>query len=166
MEVRLRQQFLTKFRIIGQLPVEPEAEPFRLFDVRPLEGLSVVAVVFATGGVPHVANRGRTRQALHPLFKFRGLIEGEHLGDAAHVLVRVQQFVAFRVIAGHSRRKLPAVLDIQQQARHETSRVPGLVDDLPVRFLHARNHRADGVSGEVINGHDSAFMMQFGHESR
>ena len=38
-EIPLRQNFFAQLGIVRQLPVEPESEPLRFFDVLPLERL-------------------------------------------------------------------------------------------------------------------------------
>ncbi len=62
-----------------------------------------------------MADRGRAFVLLHQLFGGHRMIQPEHLGDAADILVRVDQLIPFRMVGRHARGKLPPILDVQQQ---------------------------------------------------
>ena len=59
--VALGEELLLELEVVGELAVEGEGEPLRLAPVIALEGLGIVAVIAAAGGVSHVADRGRDR---------------------------------------------------------------------------------------------------------
>ncbi len=77
--------------IVGQLPVEGEAEPLVLLDVVAFEGLGVAAVVLAAGGVADVSDRRPARILLHQALELAAMAEAEDLAHAAHVLVGVDE---------------------------------------------------------------------------
>ena len=118
-EVGVREDFLAQLGVVGQLAVEGEAEPLRLLDVVAFKGLGVAAVVLAAGRVTNVPDRRRSGVFLHQHLGRLGVAEMEHLGDGADVPVGIDQLFAIRAEGGHPGGQLPAVLDVQQQARHQ-----------------------------------------------
>ena len=63
--VAIGEQPLLQKRVVGQLAIEAEAEPFAFVDVPSLEWLSVVSVIGTTGGVANVSDRGAAGQRFH-----------------------------------------------------------------------------------------------------
>ena len=68
--------------------------------------------------------------------------------------MRIDQLLTGRVVAGHPRRKLSAVLNIQEHPRHQSR-------DLlwPLR----RSERAHSGARQMIDGSNSTLVMQFTH---
>ena len=113
------EQLLAEVHVVGQLPVEGEAEPLVLLDVVALEGLGVAAVVLAAGGVADVADGRPAGILLHQALVLAAMAQPEDLADVAHVLVGVDQLIAVGIVGGHAGRQLAAVLDVQQHPRHQ-----------------------------------------------
>ncbi len=79
--------------VVGQLAVEGDAEPLPLFDVVPLEGLGVAAVVVAAGGVADVPDRGPAGVLVHEALGLAAVVEPKRLDDAADLLVGVENLL-------------------------------------------------------------------------
>ncbi len=156
-EIRLGENLVPQIGVIRQLAVEGKAEPFGFFDVVPLERLGVAAVVFAAGGVAGVADGGRAGVFDHQFGNQAGMVQMEHLGDAAHVFVGVDELPAPGVKACHARGQLPPVLDVEEKLHHQAG---GLVG------VFKRDEGADVFAGEMIDGRNAALVKQFRHSGR
>ena len=148
--IGVAEQSVPQFLIIRQLAVEAKTEPLVLDQVVPLEGLGEPAIVRPAGGVTHVADRRAAGVFLHQRFAARAMRQAEHLGHRSHVLVRVDQLVPRGIVRGHSGGQLAAILDVQQHPRDQTRRL--------LRPLFGTK-RADFVTGQVVNGCDTAFVV-------
>src|SRR5207237_346907 len=86
-----------------------------------LERLGVVAAVGPTGGVPDVAD-GRPAGILgHDAFGLGRVVQPERLDNGADLLVRVEDLLAGGVEGREPGRELAAVLQVEQDARHEST---------------------------------------------
>src|SRR5205823_1546717 len=81
-------------------------------------------------------------------------VEAERLDDAADLLVRVEQLVALGVVGGEAGGQLTAVLQVEQDARHQPRYLLGAYS-----AQQGRGRRTI----QMINCCDPAFVMQFGH---
>ncbi len=119
--VALGEELFLQLTIIGKLAVEGEGEPLGLAAVVALEGLGVVAVVAAAGGVADVADGHGPVHALHDRLELVAVVQAERLGDRPQLLVGPDQRVAILAIAGHPCGELPAVLHVQEHPRDQPS---------------------------------------------
>ena len=87
--VGLAEQLVAQLLKIRELPVEAEREPFAFFEVVPLEGLGIAAVLGPAGGVADVADRRPAGILLHQAFGLAAVRQAKHLGDRADILVRL-----------------------------------------------------------------------------
>ena len=153
-EIGIGKDFRPQLGIIGQLPVEGEREPLELFDMPPLEGLSVAAVFLAAGGVTDVTDRGRAGISPHQRFKLGPMVEPKHLADGADVFPFDQELIAAGVKAGHSGGQLPPVLHVHEHAwDHPRDRIGTVSRDEPARFRVR----------EMIHGGQAALVEEFRH---
>ena len=155
MEVRLRQDFLPQFLIVGQLAVEAEGKPLVLLNVLPLERLGVPAIVGPAGGVPHVADGRHARVLVHQGRGLSLMVQMKDLGDGPDILVRVEQLRMARPVDRQAGRKLAAILNLQQQSWN----VP--------RDLRGITLRCQPVCGprQMVDRGNPTFVKQIGHEA-
>ncbi len=154
MILRLGKQFPAKSGEIGKLSVEGDAEPFPLVAVLAFERLGIFAGERSASGVADMADRRRTVVLVHDIVVFFAMIELERLDHRADFLVGVKQFIAVGVVGGKAGGQLPAILQIQEQARHQAGDI--------VR-LHVLKQGRWWFVRKMIDGRDSAFMLQFVH---
>ena len=119
MVVIIRQQLVAQLCVVRQLPVERETKPLVLLQVVTFEGLRIVEIVLAAGRIAHVPDRGPARIPFHDAFGLAAVTQPKHLADAAQAAVGLQQLLAVGQVAGHPRRKLSAVLYVEQNPRHQ-----------------------------------------------
>ena len=148
------QKLLAQVPIVGQLPVEGEAEPLVLLDVVPLEGLGRAAVVLAAGGVADVADRRPAGVVLHQALELAAMAQAKDLAHVAQVLVGVDQLVSAGRVGRDAGRQLAAVLNVQQHPRHQ----PG---NLLRPLLGAQ--RAYAPIGQMIDRRYAAFLAKLAH---
>ena len=91
MVVAVGQQLLAQLDVVGQLPVEAEAEPLVLLEMLPLERLGVAAVVGPAGGVADVPDRRPAGVFLHQALELAAMAHAEHFAHAADLLVGAEQ---------------------------------------------------------------------------
>ena len=154
MEVRLGQNLLAQLGVIRELSVEGETEPLRLFDVVPLKGLRIAAVVLAARGVADMPDGRRPRILPHQSLVLLSMMQVKDLVDRPDVLVRIDQLVAIGVEGRHAGGELAAVLDIQQHARDQSR---------ALQWIAFRSQAAHASPLQVVDGGDPAFVEQFGH---
>ena len=152
--VVIGEELIAEFGKIGELSVEPKGKTFPLAAVPPLERLRVAACGAPAGGVTRVPNRGPAGVFLHDRRVFAPIVDSKCFDDGADFLVRIDQFVPFRVVGGHSGGKLAAVLEIEQHAGHVAGEL--------VRVSRP-DGRPVGSTRQVIQGRHAAFVLQFVH---
>ena len=148
------EQLLAEVHVVGQLPVEGEAEPLVLLDVVALERLGVAAIVLAAGGIADVPDGRPAGVLLHQVFVLAAMVQSKDLADVPHFLVGVDQLVAIGIVGGHAGGQLAAILDVQEHPRHE----PG---DFLGPLLGTQ--RADAPARQVIDSGDAAFFVEIAH---
>ena len=113
----------------------------------------VAAIVGPAGRVSHVTDGCHTRVLVHQCDGVGLLVQMENLGDGPDFLVRVDQLGMARPEDRHASRKLPAILNFQQQ--------PGNVP----RDLRRITLRREPMRGtrQMIDRGNSTFVMQIGH---
>ena len=150
------EDLVAELRIVGQLPVEGEAEPLAFFDVPVFERLGVAAVLLAAGGVAHVADRGRAGVPPHDRLELGAVVEPKHLADRPHVFPFHQQLVAVRIVGRHAGGQLAPVLHVDQHAgdhpRGGTRSVP-------------RDQAAGPLVGEMVDGGQTTLVEEFRHQT-
>ena len=150
------QQLVAQFGIVGKLPVEGERKPFALLQMVPLEGLGVAEVFAAASGVPNMADGGLAGVPGHQRFRFAAVVEPKRLGHRAQLAIGFQNLLALGVVGGEPGRKLPAILDIQEQPRHQSGNFGQAVRS---------RQRARFVPRQMINGRDATLVPKIAHES-
>ncbi len=117
--IGLGEELIAEFGKVGQLAIEGEGEPFPFTTMMALERLSIAAVVGAAGGVANVADGGPARVLAHDAFVLGLMVETKRLNDGADLLERVEELFAAWVERREAGGELAAVLQVEQQARHE-----------------------------------------------
>src|SRR5262245_20586171 len=122
--------------------------------MRAIERLGVAAVVGAAGGVAHVTDGRPAIVLAHDALILRLVIQPERLDDGADLLVRVENLAAARVERSETRRKLPAILQVQKNARHQ-----------PRDAVGASYGRQPGGRWtiEMVNRRNAAFVVKLVH---
>ena len=148
------EELIAEFGEVGELAVEGEGEPFPFASVPPLEGLGIAAAGGAAGGIAGMADRRPAGEFLHDRGVLVRLVDPERLDDGADFLVGIDELVAFRVVGRHPRRELPAVLQVEQHARHLPRELVGVAGP---------NGRAVAAAGQVVQRRHAAFVLQLVH---
>ena len=120
MKVVVLQNLVAHRGVVRKLPVEGKTEPLGLFNVVPFKRLRIAGVVSAARRIPHVSNCGRAGVFCHQLVVLVVPIEVKDLAHAADSPMRVNELFSCGVERREPRRELTSVLNIQQNAGHET----------------------------------------------
>ena len=141
---------------IRELAVECDGEPLGFPPVFAFKRLGVIAVGGATRGVTHVSNRGGSVDPIHDRLELDLLVHSKRFRNRAELLVRLQERRTVRMEARHAGGELPAVLHIEQHAREHSRRTRRIPFDW--------DKSGDGLTSGVMDGCDSALVVDFAHE--
>ena len=154
MIVGQREQFVAQIGEVGELAVEGHGEPFPFAAMLAFKRLSEGAVVGATGGIAGMADGGPAREFLHDAVVFGLMIEPKRLDDRADLLVGIEDLAAVGIVGAEASRQLPAILQIQQQPRHEPRNI------VLAAGGHQRRRRG---AVKMIDRGNPTLMVKFGH---
>ena len=117
----LLKQLLAHLDVVGNVAVEAEGEPFPLPSMVALKRLGVFAPLFSAGGVTGMPDRCTTAVLVNNRTELAGvrMRQVKHIGNAAHLLVGVNQLGCRLVETGKPGGQLAAVLQIDEHVRNQ-----------------------------------------------
>jgi hypothetical protein len=148
-------QSISELCVVRELTVEAKTEPLVFVDVLSFEGLRVTLVILSARGISNVPDRGAARVSLHDRLTFTAMRQSKDFCNGPDIFHRIQDEGSIGIEGGHPGSELASILDILQHAREQVRDRLAARIGAQTAFLATR---------QVINGRNTAFMVQFAHE--